>query len=481
MKRLIFLIVSTVIFNQAVSQIIDSSFGNNGIVVTDLSLNVDALHAMKLQPDGKIIATGFSNSKLTLVRYKPNGFLDSAFGINGIAATNFSCNFGSPYEVSLLPNGKMLLLCANASSMLLTRHNANGSLDSSFGENGIANISQKVPMAYCTGMSAVADNKIIVAGSISYDSIFLIKYSADGHIDVAFGNQGHVKTKMPEGYTNITAEDFCVQKDGSIFLAGNVGNPTTAYYDFFLCKFNANGILDQSFGKGGFEVTDVDGINVNDYLGNIEPGSAGKLLLAGASNTNFILVMYNIDGTLDTTFGTKGITRVNVGGIYRKCADMVIEPNGKIVLAGYIGDDFGSVRINVNGVIDSSYGTNGIFRIDFGNSYDYSNVIIRQPDDKFVMGGWTSFFCADRAFGLIRFSASPTALYWTGNVSDVWENPLNWNPNKIPDTGSRVIIPSAAPRFPKVSVSTEINSIQLKPGSTVNCSSGVVLKVNDGK
>jgi uncharacterized delta-60 repeat protein len=478
MKNLIFLIVSILIFNKAFSQIVDSSFGTNGIVVTDLTLNVDALHAMKLQPDGKIIATGFSNNKLTLVRYKPNGLLDAAFGINGIAATNFSCNFSSPYEVSLLPDGKMLLLCANASSMLLTRHNANGSLDSSFGENGIANISQAVPGAYCSGMSAVADNKIIVAGSISYDSIFLIKYNADGHIDVSFGNQGYVKTRMPEGYSNIIAEDFCVQTNGDIFFAGNVGNETTGYADFFLCKINANGTLNQGFGNAGFKVTDVDGAFVNDYLGSIEPGPAGKLLLSGASNTNFILAMYNIDGTLDTAFGTKGITRVNVGGIYRKCADMVIEPNGKIVLAGYIGDDFGSVRINVNGVIDSSYGTNGIFRIDFGNSYDYSNVIIRQPDDKFVMGGWTSFFCADRAFALIRFSASSTALYWTGNVSDVWENPLNWNPNKIPDAGSRVIIPSVVPRFPKVSVSAEINSIQLKPGSMVNCSSGVVLKVN---
>lgn len=479
MKKLVFLLVSIVVFNPVFSQIIDSSFGTNGIVVTDLSLNVDALHAMKLLPDGNIIATGFSNNKLTLVRYKPNGLLDSAFGVNGITATNFSCNFSSPYEISLLPSGKILLLCANGSSMLLTRHNANGSLDSSFGENGITNISLQVPSAYCSGMSVVAD-KIIVAGYTGYDSILLIKYSTDGRIDSAFGNHGHVKSKMPEGYTNITAEDFCVQTDGSIFLAGNIGNPTTAYYDFFLCKFNANGTLDQSFGIDGFVVTDIDGVNVNDYAGSIELGPPGKLLLSGASNTNFILAMYNIDGTLDTTFGIRGITRVNVGDIYRKCADMVVEPNGKIVLAGYIGDDFGSVRINMDGVIDSSYGTNGVLRTDFGSSYDYSNVIIRQPDDKFVMGGWTSFFCADRAFALIRFSASSTTLYWTGNVSDVWENPLNWNPNKIPDLGSRVIIPSVAPRFPQVNVSTEINSLQLKPGSMVNCNSGVVLKISEG-
>jgi uncharacterized delta-60 repeat protein len=408
MKPSLLLIITAMIFNNAVSQTIDSSFGKNGIVITELSQGVDALHAMALQPDGKIIASGFSNSRLTLVRYNTTGLLDSAFGTNGIVNTSFVCGFGSTYNVSLQANGKIVLLGMNSSTMLLTRYNNNGTLDRSFGMDGIANITQSIAGSYCSSMKLLANDKIIVTGSIGIDSIFLIKYNTNGDLDASFGTQGFIKTIIPTGYTSITAGELCIESDGSILVAANIASQPGGYANFCFLKYHSNGTVNTNFGSNGFVVFETGGINMSGFPAPIQLQKDGKILLAATANTNFVIARFNRDGSLDNTFNATGIAATNVGGIYRKCADMIIEPNGKIVLAGFIGDDFGSIRVNKDGTLDSSYGTNGIFKIDFGSSYDYGNVIIRQPDNKFVMGGWSSFFCSNRAFGLIRFSASPS-------------------------------------------------------------------------
>lgn len=407
MKPSILLIITTIILNNAVSQTIDSSFGKNGIVITELSQNVDALHAMILQPDGKIIASGFSNSRLTLVRYNTTGLLDSTFGTNGIVRTNFSCGFGSPYKVSLQANGKIILLGMNSSTMLLTRYNTDGTSDSSFGLNGIANISHSIPGSFCSSMKLLADGKIIVTGSTGVNGIFVIKYNTNGALDASFGTQGFTNTIMPAGYTSIAVGDLCIDGSGSIFIAANITDMTGGYANFCFFKYHSNGMLNTSFGTNGFVLSGIGGAGMSNYPAPIQLQKDGKILLAGTANNNFSVARYNTDGTLDKTFNTTGITTTYVGGIYRKCADMLIEPNGKIVLAGHIGDDFGSIRFNKDGTLDSLYGTNGIFKFDFGSSYDYGNAIIRQHDNKFVMGGWSSFFCSNRAFALIRFSASP--------------------------------------------------------------------------
>jgi acetyl esterase/lipase len=84
---------------------------------------------------------------------------------------------------------------------------------------------------------------------------------------------------------------------------------------------------------------------------------------------------------------------------------------------------------------------------------------------------------------LLRHLSNPcrplwAALYWNGSVSEEWENPLNWEGNQLPEITSNVVIPSVVPHYPTVSVATEIKSIKLQPGSTVNMEPGILLKIN---
>jgi uncharacterized delta-60 repeat protein len=415
------------IFNLVVSQTIDSSYGTNGRVVSELSPGVDALNAMALQTDGKIVGLGFANNKLTLVRYQTNGTLDTLFGHQGIVLTNFTSNFFSPYDIVLQTDGKIIILAANSSTMMLARYTTNGILDTSFGVNGIADINEILTSGpYCSSMELLPDGKIIVTGSISFHTIFIIKYNSNRDLDTTFGTNGYTTTSLPTDSYIISSEDLCIQTDGNILLAVSLTN-TSGYEDFSIFKYTSNGILDTDFGNEGFVKTDIGGIMVTDTPSTIKLQPNGKILLSGTSNLSFVVVRYNSDGSLDTTFNSTGIATTNVGGAYRMCSHMLIEPDGKIILAGYIGDDFGSTRYNLDGSIDPSYGNNGIYKIDFGTSYDYSNSIIRQSDGKFVMGGWTSFFCSNRAFGLIRFSSNALKLedYNRDNSLKVYPNPTN--------------------------------------------------------
>ncbi|NMH26582.1 T9SS type A sorting domain-containing protein [Flavobacterium silvaticum] len=426
MNRKLLLILAILLnLYKANSQVIDTSFGTNGIVVSELSQNVDALNALALQTDGKILALGFSNGKMTILRYQTNGTLDSTFGVNGRVSSTYTCSFGSPATIKVLDDGKILVLGRNNSTMLVAKYTAEGSVDTTFGINGIANVSADVAMdsPWARAMELFPDGKIIVTGALGTNTIFMMKYDANGLPDATFGTNGRVLTQLEE-IPYLYATNSAVQPDGSILVSAI--NSTSGYGDFCFFKYLANGTLDTGFGTGGFVTTDIGGPLVTDTPSCIEVLNDGKILVAGYSNLSFVAVRYNADGTLDTTFNTTGITTKNVGGIYRSCTDMLVEPDGKIVLAGYIGDDFGSVRFNPDGSVDASYGVNGAYKTDFENSYDYGSSIVQQPDGKLIMGGWTSYFCSNRAFALMRFSApSLDSESFNHTTVSVYPNPAD--------------------------------------------------------
>lgn len=141
-----------------------------------------------------------------------------------------------------------------------------------------------------------------------------------------------------------------------------------------------------------------------DYTESVAVQPDGKIVVGGTSNFKFAVVRYDQNGNLDTSFNTTGIAVTTVGSS-SFCTDMYLDTNGKILLAGNIIHDFGCIRYNTDGTVDSAFGTNGKYSIDFGgSSYDYGRALARQADGKFVIGGMTSFMCSNRAFALTRFS-----------------------------------------------------------------------------
>jgi uncharacterized delta-60 repeat protein len=160
--------------------------------------------------------------------------------------------------------------------------------------------------------------------------------------------------------------------------------------------FAASGDPDPVFGNQGTVLTNVAGIG--ELPGHMVLQPDGKILVAGNSfnglTLDLIVARYNTNGTLDTSFGTSGIARINFGDILSAATDIALQPDGKIVVAGLASAGFGAdvnfavARFNANGTPDNSFDGDGKLTTSFeGNLLEAAFGLVIQPDGKIVAGG----------------------------------------------------------------------------------------------
>src|SRR3990172_6011894 len=170
------------------------------------------------------------------------------------------------------------------------------------------------------------------------------------------------------------------------------------------------GSPDPTFGVNGIVTTDFD--NGSNDVGNaiaLQPD--GKIVVAGYGGQfiGFTLARYNSDGSLDTTFDGDGKVAADFGSPYKAgLAALALQPDGKIIVAGQSSNgsnnDFTLVRYNNDGSPDVSFGANGKVTTDFGNSDDFCYAVALQPDGKIVMAGRSSNG-NDFDFALARYNS----------------------------------------------------------------------------
>jgi uncharacterized delta-60 repeat protein len=206
-----------------------------------------------------------------------------------------------------------------------------------------------------------------------------------------FGTNGKVIT--PVGSGNDRAFDLGVQVDGKVVVLGYTESGTDRH--IALVRYTNNGMLDNSFGTGGMVTTAFVG-SLNHFP-EVEIQADGKIIVAGqvqsSTSTDFLLVRYNSDGTLDNTFGTNGIVITPVGSAADGATDILIQPDGKVVAAGrgfFSNNDFTFVRYNTNGTLDNSFDGDGIASVSIGVASDELQAIAIQPDGKIVATGYSS-------------------------------------------------------------------------------------------
>ncbi len=189
-------------------------------------------------------------------------------------------------------------------------------------------------------------------------------HAADGDQDPTFGNAGIVTTDF--GNTEENAVDVAVLPDGKIVAAGSRGQ------DFGAARYNADGSLDATFGTGGLVSTDLFGASF-DFARAMALQPDGKIVIAGQTSTSliatdqdFALLRYNSDGTVDTTFGTNGRVRTDFGaGNLESAFSVAIDSVGRIVAAGYTtaagaaGREFAVARYNLDGTLDTTFDGDG--------------------------------------------------------------------------------------------------------------------------
>ncbi|GEM_PF-1022297 len=393
---------------------LDPSFGTGGTTRIHRVGTVETANAMVMQPDGKLIVAGDADtsSGFTLARYNPNGSLDPTFGSAGIVATDV----GDGEEIAALvlqPDGKLVAggFTENAGlrNFALARYNPNGSLDPTFGTGGVVTTDFGGEDA---GRALVLqpDGKLVVAGwtdAAGFRSDFaLARYNPNGSLDPTFGTGGVVTT-------DFGGEDagraLVLQPDGKLVAAGYSYAGGT--YDFALARYNPNGSLDPTFGTGGLVRTDL-GIFDMAWALVLQPD--GKLVVAGSTEGNnqdvFALARYNSNGSLDSTFGVGGVA-IDIGAGEEAYA-LVLQPNGKLVAAGFSyasgTQDFALARYNPNGSLDPTFGVGGSVATDFGTE-DAVRALLLQPDGKLVAAGYVDA-AGDYDFGLARYEGDAAVL-----------------------------------------------------------------------
>jgi uncharacterized delta-60 repeat protein len=361
---------------------LDPSFGIGGEVTTDFG-GFDVAQAVAVQSDGKIVAVGSSGGDFALARYNADGSLDSGFGSGGKVTTDFG-GFDAGSATVIQPDGRIVAAGrTGGGDFALARYNANGSLDPTFGIGG------KVTTDFggfdgALGVALQADGRIVAAGGGGPASDFVVaRYNGDGTLDSSFGSGGIVTTDLGP-FEAATA--VVVQIDGKIVATGS-----TSSGNFALVRYTANGSLDGSFGSGGIVTTNFGFSSA--FGGALVIQSDGKIVAAGRAGTDFLVVRYNANGSVDTSFGSGGVVTTDFGGVIFDAAfGVALQSNGKIVAAGSLFNSFGSsadfalARYNPNGSLDASFGSGGKVTTDFGG-FDVAFGVALQADGKIVAAG----------------------------------------------------------------------------------------------
>jgi uncharacterized delta-60 repeat protein len=315
---------------------LDTSFGNNGFIAGQMP---GLVNSILQQQDGKLLAAGsFFDLNGIIARYLPDGTLDSSFGNNGAALSNPP---GGAYDMALTTDGRILVVCSfvdenDNDQSFVARFTSNGKPDSSFGTNGISIVPKFHDFEGYTEIALTADGSIITGGfgandANTLDSQYTVisRLSADGKFDYSFGNNGHVINLAA-----IVMNDLAIQGDGKIVTAGY----SIFSKDYVLSRYNIDGTLDNNFGNNGNVVTAGKGEDVPE---KIIIGQDGKLILGGYSNGNkyyMAALRYNTDGSLDNSFGNAGEVYVDYGDSAGLAYDMLQQPDGKFILAGAVSD-----------------------------------------------------------------------------------------------------------------------------------------------
>jgi uncharacterized delta-60 repeat protein len=344
---------------------LDASFGTGGRVTTDFIGQTDVGFAIAVQPDGKILVAGTANLgsstqfDFALVRYNSNGSLDSTFGTGGKVTTDFNGGLDQATSIGLQSDGKIILAgfaTAGDAHTALARYNTNGTLDTTFGGFGTGKVVTNINNTrdFANALAIQSDGKIVAGGSTlttagAFVMFSLVRYTADGLLDLGFGSSGKVTTQVVPG----DGEDdeifaLAIQVDGRI-IAGGQANFSQ---DFGMVRYLANGSIDTSFGTNGIVTTDFNG--TTDRAKAIALQIDGKIVLGGAANLttgstgDFGLARFNPNGSLDATFGAGGKVTTDFSGNVENGRGIVIQSDNKIVIAGSTATvsqaDFGLAR-----------------------------------------------------------------------------------------------------------------------------------------
>lgn len=405
---------------------LDSSFGDNGIVITSRygTLCQKRCHASIIlqQHDGKIIVAGnyelypgcLGIDSAILIRYNQDGTLDTTFGSGGVTGTAGTTTYEAPqwYSMQLQNDGKIVVagVCqvymywGSYASTILERYNSNGTLDNSFNDNGIflAGDTSRSPQ-----INIQPDGEIVLScvrwdGANNY--LKLMRFFSDGTLDNSFGNGGVNQSEVISQYIGYAMP---IQSDGKILVSGKQENSP---YSTFLVRFNSDGSIDSSFGLSGIVLPPVNPILIKNAP-TLKMQRDGKIIFGGTNvdglEPKMAMIRLNGNGSLDSTFGIYGMVVSSMYPFEGYPCSIDLQSDGKILVGGIVEEglahtDYFLSRYLSAGELDSSFGNEGT-SVTSVNTADYESSITVQSDDKILMLG-TSNVPVESSIVLLRYN-----------------------------------------------------------------------------
>jgi len=320
----------------------DISFGTNGMVFIDLG--DEQAYCMALQPDGKILLAGEAGQfggAFGVIRLTDSGSLDPTFGNNGLTLVEMGPGSESIWKIELLPDGRIIagggVADGSNFDFALIRLLPDGSLDNTFSFDGKV-VTTIADVDLFQSMAVGSDGKITAVGiaeeGASDREALLVRYNSDGSLDVTFGLNGIVQKDLGPGDDELF--DIVLDGSGKILVCGTSGSGNAA--NMLFAKFNDDGTIDNTFSFDGMVLTDFD--NGWDVARSMLKQPDSRILIAGISDANggtFAMARFNPDGSLDNTFGTNGKVTTLIGNgcfIY----SVALQSDLDILACGYSSD-----------------------------------------------------------------------------------------------------------------------------------------------
>jgi uncharacterized delta-60 repeat protein len=352
---------------------LDPSFGRGGMVTTDFR-GQDAAQAVAVEPDGRIVAAGTTQGSglgtgagdFALARYDADGSLDPTFGTAGLVTTDAG-GADAVDAIAVQPDGRIVAvgstLGPSGGDLALARYEPDGSLDPSFGSGGIVT-TDVGGEDQALAVALMPDGRIVVAGSSFGEAggdFALARYNPDGSLDPAFGSGGVVRTDLGGGDDEAFAVG--VFGDGGVLAAGSTLNPGVfpGGGDLALARYGPDGRLDTAFGTGGTLTMDLGG---SDRALAVFTRRDGGALVAAATLTltggRVALVRLTADGGLDPRLAGTGSVVADFLPSSQPLA-AALQPDRRLVVAGATfgpgAGDFALARYRRDGTLDTTFGS----------------------------------------------------------------------------------------------------------------------------
>jgi uncharacterized delta-60 repeat protein len=395
--RVLWIILSTTALSVSP---VSFGFGTDGFSVTSFDGFFDSVHSLHVDGENRMTEIGFSfdtkkkSLEIALSRSLSDGKLDPTFGIEGKTRFGVQGTDGNFILTKTVQADGKLVVAGGAQvgedrDFLIARILPNGSLDPTFGKKGA--ITLDVNFGSEDAVKAITtqpNGKIVVVGTTTINEeltdTVIARLLPDGSLDRTFGNGG--MTTLVIGKRGAAPSGLLLQKNGNLVIVDS-GK------DVHLIQVNSLGQLDRSFGVDGVATT-LFASNRGVCFTGAQLQSDGKIVAAGFTvleRTSFIAARYLPEGILDKTFGKEGIQIVDIASGPDVGKAVAIQNDGKIVIAGSSAKDkfqsIALVRLLPDGTLDETFGEKGKLIAPLSGRSTQSQDVALQMDGKIVVAG----------------------------------------------------------------------------------------------